>query len=1834
MIKAIEEQFPVNPDTGVPYATLRQATVKLVDMGERSITTQIKIDGDVTPDFSTDWVAFFKGEKYIHPLRKPQGAKENTSLDSTIDLTFQHWAIYQLKRWPMFSIMKVSSGTVSPDKYIISLNLNLANFCDLFAQVLYYYYGDSIIIDLNPGWSYKPEPTNVQINYTYIWDVLIKFYELYGVRWSIEPNGSPDKYVIKVGYPSSTLTHIFEYGFDGGLLKVERQVQNDDIRNMILGRGGETNIPYCYFKAPDSGFLGDPDWIPELADIYFSEIRGATFRSYVQGWRARHYNGQAKKADAYAPWAWEKGYTDEKFDPVEYVKDDDSIEKYGPLMGGLENNSETYPTIQGVNSAEHLSFFKKDIGRVDQVVAVEEVQSDEIADSAEADSRLYDLPGGSVWNGYVLSGQTVTIPIVQQVPFTVEPGRKTNLQVKNLALQGVINYNDGTRKDFSQYVELVSADFSVRTRYNPPLSVPPVGIPAGDYYYTLTVTVKNNYSEPISILVDVPGVVATSSNASEERWNSTFNIWIKNIWATSQGPNETNAEYADRVWKPILGDHLGNDAKVIFSSGMLSTSEDYEFVITKMPELDTSKSYAEATDSGRIVYDSHWKLTLAKSDADLDSLGVYVPSTTRQGAAGDYFYFTGIDLPHPYVVWAEEDVDNYKSNHLREVCDIKPTWVVSLDKVRCANGGAPDALIDQLKTGCAVRLADKRFIVGDKAAATAYETLYLQSITYIWNEVTSDNAGLIPDVEVVLSDKYETVADPVATLSGEVSSLGRQMGSLSNVEQIVRAIGDKVYLRKDGIPDRSVSPSEFASLLTSLGFREGMVGGAGWGFFRDANGAWVLETDKINVRQDLQVNNLVINQISARGGMIVESAAAMEVTRVVNNGQGDYICYFDQKNGTVVNLFQENDIGYCSRFSPDYKDVMRSYKREVIEIGENFIVLAGDYPPNADQPIEGDVIVQWGNTINPARQFVIVRDVVNGGYERFIEGLDDVDADGTEYFFVGRQVGMYGSRPRFYLGDKNGYIEYVNGQLTIKGRFSVNSTIGDQTIGEYIKETAGVISPAIIDLTNEIQALACDSSGKVLSGLPAQTYVRIYQNGVAQTDWSFELTLKNAIANIDTTTGLVTIWGIENGASTASVEITASKAGHTELSATFSVYKVIPGKEGESAVLYELGMSVNNVTKNVDGTLSTQLVKVTKYKVDGSGRKPTTDKWLRYSYENTTTQNALASPDGGTSSIDIGPIPDNATALVLTLYDGSSTDANILDRERIPILTDASGLEVGGTNLLRNTNQGTRMWTASFPARSGEVDEETSEPVKSKGEFVIVRSDISKGIRAVNEAATTDTGWQLIYYPIVAGSIKDGVPYMLSFRAKAGRTPVSLSVQLRSPTESNYLSGQVNVSLSPMETRYEIPIKITKVPDDGVSYAVCFYIQSPILWTEIDLWDLKLEVGNVATEWSPAPGDFDYLTAALAESTVTDGGLILTSLIKVGTQTDPDTLEQNTMAGISGLVDSSPDARGGIAIWAGGDMIDLDNPSRNPSATPATTVIRQDGSAYFANNTIRFAKDVVEVGDNVVLNKDGLVLNDSNGKQRLKVANVPVGNDIDIDVANINISMRGSISPWLQLKSRTETIKNPGVGGLPGTIDVVTRYWWAIVGGTTSYRQLIPGELTPGATITLRNCSVEIDTFIAVGETTRPLEGRARFRVGYYDTDGKEVFLPTDIGYVNFKKKSGSASIYIAELSSLYIPSRNVKGGHYFVDVSLVKQTLDNSGYRVKTASVSVDGTAYNAFDSTTVLGNDGLLTIWDKVGLLVNKDKIIMRAGSVLLRVSSSGIEKSSNGGISWSSL
>lgn len=1074
------------------YATLHQATVSLQEMGERTITTQVRIDGSVTPSFE-GWELRFKGERFVLPTRTPQAAKDNTTKNALVDLTFQSWVIEQLKHYFFVSLSEYETGKFIPDQYNASVILPLESFVQLFNRVLQYYFGTGIRMDLFGAGTgiYSTQPVSVEINKTYIWDVLIKFYELFGVRWYIEYEQATGAYVIKVGYAADAITdHDFEYGYKGGLLKFERNVQDADIRNILLGRGGEKNLPYRYFKLQDpqnQEWAADPDAIPELASIYFDRLRDINFRWYVRGWMQNPHRDTSWDATHTFPqytesqcpaehlFAFRLGKTDAKFNPVEYVKEDASITKYGERWGAVEDNDEVFPTIQGMTGTG--------IGRVDECVDVSDIVTDDI-EAAVTEAATVRTIAGEITITKDFSANEQKTDVLKSEQFTIPSGSTGNLSAPWLNPIA----QDGAGIALVSLNTTLSSVKAVRVDNGTEYDIDtPGGFPAGTYYAKITVVVKNyNTSSGYSnVTYGLQSLDLTVSTPNTEAWKPTFDIWVKNIWETTQGQSETDEQYAARVWEPILGDRVGNEAKLVFSDGFMSVSQDYEFTIASYPVKDRSKSINGVQ--------SEWKITLFKSDAEFKATGLYVPNATTGGkpAAGDHFFFIGIDMPFLYVTKAEELLNGAtmtpvanKTAALSDLADVQPTWVISLDKVRVhtlEDGEYGQTLAERLSAGATVRIKDSRFTGGQTL------TLYVKSITYTWNEPTTGNPYLVPDIEVVLSDTVLSAEGTVTRVANELNVVKTTYAKSADIESTVRAVGNALFLKKTGESDRSSSPTQFASKVTSVSFRQGDIGGKGWGFYdeepakvqaatsatraaateTEEKGNSVLEIDKLVVRKEMRVNSLVANQIAYVGGRQIVSAAAIECTQVVDD-QAGYYCYFNQKQGTVANLFVVGDFAMGQMFDPNNLEV-RYYKARVNEIGSNYILLSKTVKDGDGIPAVGDTIVQHGHESNTDRQFVIVRDVVGGGYERMLSGLDAVDAVGDEYYFAGR---LASQGPRWFVGDTAGeYAEWANGRLNIKGTLVVRNSDGTyQAMTDYMSSVDLAMQQMQAQIDGQIQS--------------------------------------------------------------------------------------------------------------------------------------------------------------------------------------------------------------------------------------------------------------------------------------------------------------------------------------------------------------------------------------------------------------------------------------------------------------------------------------------------------------------------------------------------------------------------------------------------------------------------------------------------------------------------------------------------------------------------------------------------------------------------------------------
>lgn len=1023
------------------YATLSTATASLVDMGDKTITTQVEINGFVIPDFSYDWEIEFQGERYIQPLRKPQASKGNESISSIIDLTFYHKGIYDLKRYFFVSVPNVESGIVMADDYIVPLQLNLKEFVEYLNKVFDVYqdkYQGAYRVYLNPEIEVEDtDKKTIDINYTKIWDVINKIYEWFGVRWYIEESdqgGGFRSYYIRIGYPSVEVSHTFEYGFEGGLLKFERQVQSSEIANVVFGRGSSDNIPYRYFKSKDDSnpsFPADPDWIPELENVYFANLRGKTFRDYVKGWKAKHYGGEvmSEPTEEYL-----RGYNDETFNPIEYVIDQESIDKYGEIQKGLEHNEEIKPSIQGVTI--------DGIGRVDQVVDVEPILVDENTENTEFVSDVQPVSENVVtWYDRAPSNDTlnmtiafptididstkvahivkdVSINIVQHIRCTEEFSKydavnnkwdvlskrtiqkenplkvdsinvgyineNTNTPINDLAnidkgvklvvvveakvsgffkkqtniphpdpnysaytgtitpdstfkiitsldteidytpIHGQIlgNYKNGaTRK--SQTVTIpangtsqvvftteqftitekdapaTSVDMPYRVtaslagaQYDPRPNVVAVNVetgetitslnlPAGTYYLQNSIQITNLASQQQTFKVELlPTYIYYSYDSAS--WKPTFDIWVKNIWNTKKiflepvngmSTKESDEQYASRVWDAILGNHLGNDAKVVFSSGWLSGHSDWEFPIAYRPMYDTSKTIDGVP--------SEWRITLYKSDAEMEATSKWIPSIATHANAGDHFFFTGIELPHQYVLWAEEKLDKYKRDELDKVSDVDSTIVVQLDKVRVnqLQLGETRPLLDSLRIGNNIKVADTRFI------KSSHEVLHLQSVTYTWD----DNTTMTPNVDIVLSNSVQSTSNPFVKSDKKIKSILKNLDDKSSDIDNLR-IKTK-SLRRQSSATTSSLQAQISSSNDEINVIKAAIG---------AGKEWQITTE--------QIKNGAITSEKIAPNAVLRQNLSEEVQSILRNARGvigddKYILTTDPLDVTKIKVY-------------------------------------------------------------------------------------------------------------------------------------------------------------------------------------------------------------------------------------------------------------------------------------------------------------------------------------------------------------------------------------------------------------------------------------------------------------------------------------------------------------------------------------------------------------------------------------------------------------------------------------------------------------------------------------------------------------------------------------------------------------------------------------------------------------------------------------------------------------------------------------------------------------------------------------------------------------------
>ena len=437
-------------------------------------------------------------------------------------------------------------------------------------------------------------------------------------------------------------------------------------------------------------------------------------------------------------------------------------------------------------------------------------------------------------------------------------------------------------------------------------------------------------------------------------------------------------------------------------------------------------------------------------------------------------------------------------------------------------------------------------------------------------------------------------------------------------------------------------------------FRPGVSGAKMW---IDNNGETHIETDYMEARKKFSAKEVEIQEETHVGGCQIISPAAMRCSRVVPITESGkviaYKCFFAVENPDGVrieNQFRIGDLAKCETFNlvkrADGKTGNHYFWREVEEVGyvtegdadylaengeEGFIRLSnlnGKMDMGSDAPLAGDRIVTVGNRSITERQNLII--LASYG-------------SGSPYIY------QYSGINTFSLTQQNLKTAISpNGNL-FTGRFVVECDDGTtKTLAEYMDDASN-IDLYMMSLSNEALCVNCNDDGTIIGQQPVVN-VAIYCGKKLETTWTVKIACAGCTATLSGKQ--ITLQSVQD--STATIKVTATKAGLPTLEKTIAVASVRNGDKGDKGdkgdsgdagqdgVYYEIEPSALVVLKDMDGVCSPSKLTCSVYQTSGNN-----------------TRNAITFSNGSAS------IP-GVTQTILLLYQILDADGKVISNGGYP----------------------------------------------------------------------------------------------------------------------------------------------------------------------------------------------------------------------------------------------------------------------------------------------------------------------------------------------------------------------------------------------------------------------------------------------------------------------------------------------------------------------------------------------------------------------------------------
>lgn len=941
------------------------------------------------------------------------------------------------------------------------------------------------------------------------------------------------------------------------------------------------------------------------------------------------------------------------------------------------------------------------------------------------------------------------------------------------------------------------------------------------------------------------------------------------------------------------------------------------FVIYSQPSADNSKCYncvsvdengnlkpvrtdkndyifANASDAyeDKLNQDSTQKELWIAVQKDTSTLGIIMPNASAgfKPQKGDLFVITGIKPPKVLVTAAEKRLDDALIKHMSENNTDQFNYSVKFSRIFLQeNPDFASKLNENAKLS--IQIQGDSDSDGNLISHEVFVSNY--SVKVDNDELAEVEIELVNSLEVTKSDTKQIID----AVKGEtVKSLSSIVGSSLNT-----SIADKMYLSKlnDDTAKGTITWEKVQKFLQGL-----LVGGGSW--TPDAEGRSHLITDYLEVRMKAIFEELVINKTSTIGGKEIISPAGgvvahkvEEVTVTYNNvSQKAYRCYFlaEQDGDEVDNDFAVNDQVRSESFNVRkgtyHKAGNHFYWRLVIGRDEDPVELEGKKYHYIDL---SDTDCATASDV-PAKG-----DVLNQCGNR-----TDVERQNCLIFSAvdtySPSISLYHGINSYSFANRE-YVEYGVNKQNNKAFFNV---YGDMYVGDRPTKENGYEGSSYIrydSSTKQMSVKAKISAKSTVDGKELSQYFKKIGELQNQVDGAIETWFYDGVPTLENAPAIS--WKTDKD---------------KEIHLGDLYYDNKTGKAyrfAKDSNTYKWTIITDtDIAKALSDARMAQETANGKMKVFSV--QPTTpyqvgDIWVNATYpsDGSTYKNEVLrcqTNKAAGSQFAIGDWIKASKYTDDTVANAAKKAAEDAQKAAQTAQTDIKNL---GKTVTDNKKEFDNYVTdgylepseiAAMAQDSKRLEDDFAAAQKSYNE--VKDAEVLKDTKELTDLNTA--------FATLTSAKTELIKFLSDISKRYNETDTDGKAAIVSAVGTKFTNFQ-----SAYSAFYD---KL------GLANA---YITSKIYG------DLKQNITDLA--------GYKYLKDALGQTTDIDGGLVMTTLLALR---DGD---GNVQSGINGAIDPNRGKKS-IATWWGGQMVDKDYNSGN--LTPATSLIRFDGSGYLANGAI------------------------------------------------------------------------------------------------------------------------------------------------------------------------------------------------------------------------------------------------------------------------------------------